>query len=393
MDIQQTIKRLEQVTGISNLDFLLKPNHVHTATLVVNGNEYVAYRIQYNNDRGPYKGGIRFHPMVNRTEVELLAFWMTIKTALVNIPMGGGKGGVTIDPKLLNEESIQKVAREYVRSFNNILGVNIDIPAPDVYTNPQIMSFMLDEYEQINNCSEPGMITGKPLEIGGSLGRDTATAMGGLFCIDEACDRLGLKDARVIVQGFGNAGSNIAKLLYDKGYTIIAVSDSKGCTFSDSGLNIDQLISHKQINGTVKGYAENLDDIFSLPCDILIPAALENSINLDIAKKVQTKLIVELANGPVTTEADDMLHERNILVIPDILANAGGVTVSYYEWVQNKTGLYWDATQVNNKLKLCMLKALNTVWDLYEVQGRNFRDAAYTIAIRRLYSTHKLRKG
>ncbi len=393
MDIQQTIKRLEQVTGISNLNFLSKPNHVHTATLVVNGNEYVAYRIQYNNDRGPYKGGIRFHPMVNRTEVELLAFWMTIKTALVDIPMGGGKGGVTIDPKLLSEESIQKVAREYVRSFNNILGVNIDIPAPDVYTNPQIMSFMLDEYELINNCSEPGMITGKPLEIGGSLGRDTATAMGGLFCIDEACDRLGLKDARVIVQGFGNAGSNIAKLLYDKGYTIIAVSDSKGCTFSDSGLNIDLLISHKQINGTVKGYAEDLDNIFSLPCDILIPAALENSINLDIAKKVQTKLIVELANGPVTTEADDMLHERNILVIPDILANAGGVTVSYYEWVQNKTGLYWDATQVNNKLKLCMLKALNTVWDLYEVQGRNFRDAAYTIAIKRLYSAHKLRKG
>ena len=393
MDIKTTLERLQKVAGIGNLDFLLQPNAVHKARLVVNGAEYNAYRVQYNNDRGPYKGGIRFHPEVHQEEVEHLAFWMSIKTALVNIPMGGGKGGVTVNPKLLSEESIKELSREYIKAFHPYLGVDKDIPAPDVYTNPQIMAYMLDEYEQITKQSSPGMITGKPLEIGGSLGRDTATAMGGFFCIEESCDKLSIKNPRVTIQGYGNAGSHAAKLLFDKGYTIIAVSDSKGCVHDAQGLDVDQLIRYKEEHGSVKGFAAEHPDLFSIETDILIPAAMGDSITEDVARRVQTKLIVELANGPVTPKADTLLHERNILVIPDILANAGGVTVSYYEWVQNRTGLYWDAGQVNNKLKTTMLQALNDTWDLYDVQGSTFRDAAYTIALKRLYNAHRLRKG
>ena len=300
--------------------------------------------------------------------------------------MGGGKGGVTVNPKLLSEESIKELSREYVKAFHPYLGVDKDIPAPDVYTNPQIMAYMLDEYEQITKQSSPGMITGKPLEIGGSLGRDTATAMGGFFCIEESCDKLSIKNPRVTIQGFGNAGSHAAKLLFDKGYTIIAVSDSKGCVHDAQGLDVDQLIRYKEEHGSVKGFAVEHPDLFSIETDILIPAAMGDSITEDVARRVQTKLIVELANGPVTQKADTLLHERNILVIPDILANAGGVTVSYYEWVQNRTGLCWDAGQVNNKLKTTMLQALNDTWDLYDVQGSTFRDAAYTIALKRLYN-------
>jgi glutamate dehydrogenase len=379
----------------SEIALLQKPQSPRLAEIDLAGKKYLAFRIQYNNARGPFKGGIRFHPEVNEDEVTALAFWMTIKTAVVDVPFGGAKGGVQVNPKDLNNEQLEELSRKYVQAFYKYLGPNQDIPAPDVYTNPQIMAWMLDEYEKLTNGSYPGMITGKPLELGGSLVRDIATALGGQYILESALDKLNLNNKRVAIQGFGNAGMNIAKLLYDQDFPIIAVADSQNSIYNPKGLNIDQLIDIKNKTGRLTDYkeADNITDqeLLSLDCDILIPAALGNVITEQNVHNIKAKIILELANGPTSSTADKILHDNNILVLPDILANSGGVTVSYFEWVQNNQGLYWEDKYIKEKLKEKLDKAFLQIWHQYENSQADFRTNSYLVAIEKIIKTEKLR--
>lgn len=379
----------------SEIALLQKPQSPRLAEIDLAGKKYPAFRIQYNNARGPFKGGIRFHPEVNEDEVTALAFWMTIKTAVVDVPFGGAKGGVQVNPKDLNNEQLEELSRKYVQAFYKYLGPNQDIPAPDVYTNPQIMAWMLDEYEKLTNGSYPGMITGKPLELGGSLVRDIATALGGQYILESALDKLNLNNKRVAIQGFGNAGMNIAKLLYDQDFPIIAVADSQNSIYNPKGLNIDQLIDIKNKTGRLTDYkeADNITDqeLLSLDCDILIPAALGNVITEQNVHNIKAKIILELANGPTSSTADKILHDNNILVLPDILANSGGVTVSYFEWVQNNQGLYWEDKYIKEKLKEKLDKAFLQIWHQYENSQADFRTNSYLVAIEKIIKTEKLR--
>lgn len=379
----------------AELELLKRPNYVHQAQLLVNGKKYPAYRVQYNNARGPYKGGIRYHPEVSLEEVQSLAFWMTIKTAIADIPLGGGKGGITVDPKQLSEKELEQLSREYVQVFHQYLGPAKDIPAPDVYTTPQIMAWMLDEFEKIKDEKVPGFITGKPLELGGSLVRDIATALGGAYVLEEAVKKLKLSGKKVAIQGFGNAGMNMARLLVEKGFTIVAVSDSQGGIYSASGLNIDEAITVKDKTGSVINYKKaekiNNEHLLTLDCDVLIPAALSNVITKENASQVKAKVILELANGPTTPEADEILHQKNVLVLPDIMANSGGVTVSYFEWVQNNYGYYWDEQTVKSRLKEKMTLAFENIWQEYNHNNHDFRTNAYLLAIKKILAAEKLR--
>ena len=400
MHFQEIINFLERVQKIGNFDpkeieILKKPQKVLKADLELDGKKYPAFRIQYNNARGPYKGGIRFHPEVNEDEVQALAFWMTIKTAVVDVPFGGGKGGIIVNPKELSQEQLEILSRKYVQAFYKDLGSNIDVPAPDVYTNPQIMAWMLDEYEKLIGQKSPGMITGKPIELGGSLIRDIATGLGGVFVLEEALKKLEITDKSVVIQGFGNAGSNIAQILAEKGYKIIAVSDSKGGIYNKDGLYLEEVIKIKTETDSVNNYshAEKItnEELLALETTILIPSALSRVITENNANNIKAKVILELANGPITTDADAILHKKGIIVIPDILANSGGVTVSYFEWVQNNYGYYWDKDKVTKRLKEKMTIAFDNIWKKYKTNDYDLRTNAYILALEKIITAEKFR--
>ncbi len=352
---------------------------------------FTGYRVQHNDARGPCKGGIRYHPNVSIDEVKALATWMTIKCATVNIPYGGGKGGVICDPKEMSEGEIERLSRGYMRQIAHYIGPDVDVPAPDVYTTPQIMAWMEDEYSKIVGKDTPEVITGKPIDKGGSEGRGTATGMGGSYIIREASKELGLNpsESTVAIQGFGNAGSVAASILSKMGYKVVAVSDSHGGIYNKDGLNIDRVLQVKKEKGRVSEYdgpCEKVsnEELLELPVDILVPAALENQITKDNAPHIKAKLVAELANGPTTPEADQILHEQDVLVTPDILTNAGGVTVSYFEWLQNKKGEHWSEEEVNKKLDEIMTPAFRDVYTKAKEKHIPMRTAAYIIAMHRV---------
>ncbi|MBN9472361.1 MULTISPECIES: Glu/Leu/Phe/Val family dehydrogenase [unclassified Bosea (in: a-proteobacteria)] len=353
---------------------------------------FLAWRCRYDDTRGPTKGGIRFHPSSTIDEVETLAFWMTFKCAVMNLPYGGGKGAVQVDPRQLSKAELERLARAYIQAFARIIGPDRDIPAPDVYTNAMIMGWMADEYAQIVGQAEPAVITGKPIALGGSLGRNDATARGGYYLVRHLAGELGLGDGmRVAVQGFGNAGQFIARLLDGDGHKIVAVSDSEGAVFAPNGLDIGALLSAKasgkSVLSTVGAHgheALSADALIGVDCDLLVPAALENMIHEDNAAQVKARIVLELANGPITSEADAILDERGVIVLPDILANAGGVTVSYFEWVQNRQGFYWPLEEIHDRLRTIMEREGRAIWGVSKDKGVSMRTAAYVHALSRL---------
>jgi len=353
---------------------------------------FLAWRCRYDDTRGPTKGGIRFHPDSTMEEVETLAFWMTFKCAVMNLPYGGGKGAVRVDPRTLSKTELERLSRAYIQAFANIVGPNRDIPAPDVYTNAMIMGWMADEYSQIKGEVSPAVITGKPIALGGSLGRNDATARGGFYLVRHLAEELGLSGSRsVAIQGFGNAGQYFAQLAAADGNTVIAVSDSNGAIFKADGLDVDKLIAGKTSGKRVTDLAAELgaqvisaDALLAVECDVLVPAALEDMITVDNAASIKAKVILELANGPVTPDADKILAERGIVILPDILANAGGVTVSYFEWVQNRQGYYWDLEEIHARLLKMMEREGRAVWDISKDRGVSVRTAAYIHALGRL---------
>jgi glutamate dehydrogenase len=357
---------------------------------------FEGYRAQHNDALGPTKGGIRFHPDVTLDEVKALSMWMSFKCAVVGLPYGGGKGGVVCDPQTLSRGELERVSRGFIEAISQIIGPDKDIPAPDVYTNSQIMGWMMDTYSRINQSFSPGVITGKPLIIGGSKGRNEATARGCVITIQEAMKKLGrpLKDATVAIQGFGNAGRTAAKLLAELGCKIVAVSDSKGAIYDPNGLDIAK-VEHLKDHHTLLDYgAEYQIDpsaLLELKVDILIPAALENAITSKNADQVQAKIIAEAANGPISPDADRILTEKGIIVIPDILANAGGVTVSYFEWVQNLMNYYWSEEEVNKKLTDIMVQSFHAVYEAAEEYETDLRTAAYIISLKRITEAMKAR--
>lgn len=328
---------------------------------------FEGYRVQHSTVRGPAKGGIRFAPEVDLDEVQALSAWMTIKCSVVNIPLGGGKGGVTVDTKKLSQGELERLSRGYIRAIAPIIGPKKDVPAPDMYTNPQVMAWFADEFSMLQGHNSLGVVTGKPLEVGGSVGRGSATAQGGIYVFKEYIKNTGAKMKTAVVQGFGNAGYYVAKFLQQQGIKVVGVSDSSGGIYNEEGLDISEVHTAKISHGSVQSYANGKkisnEALLALPCDVLFLAARENEVHRDNAQSIQTKLIIELANGPVTPDADRILSEKEVVIIPDILANAGGVTVSYFELVQNETNYYWTEEEVQQKLKIIMEKALDEVLD------------------------------
>jgi len=362
---------------------------------------FEGYRVQYNSARGPYKGGIRYHEMADLDEVKALSFWMTIKCAVVNIPLGGGKGGIKVDPRQLSRGELERMTRSFVRKIYRDIGPEQDIPAPDVYTTAEIMGWIADEYSQIVGQQKWGVVTGKPLAMGGSVGRDTATALGGFFVLEEAIARQAI-DPRMMkfaIQGFGNAGLNMAKILANKGWTVVAVSDSQGGIYNANGpINIPVVEELKNKTGSVMSAADQLgyeritnEQLLELPVDVLVPAALENQIDENNSARIQAKIILELANGPTTPAADRILYDKNIMVIPDVLANAGGVTVSYFELVQNLMQYYWDQEKVTKELSLIMKNSWNQVFEKGKEWQVDLRTAAFGLAVERIINSAKAR--
>jgi glutamate dehydrogenase (NAD(P)+) len=357
------------------------------------------YRVQYNSSRGPTKGGLRWHPDETIDTVRALGAWMTWKTAVVDIPLGGGKGGVTCNPKELSKNEQERLARGYIRALGDIFGVHKDVPAPDVYTTPQIMAWMMDEFENIVRESQPGMITGKPLPIGGSEGRHDATARGGVFTVREAGKLLKIDPAKATyaIQGFGNAGQYAATLHKEilKGGKLVAVSDSRGGVYKATGINPEKIVQYKLDTGSVIGFPGTKpisnEDLLVLDVDILYPSALENVITEHNAKNIKAKISCELANGPTTPEADKILYKKGVHVIPDFLANAGGVTVSYFEQVQNTYNYYWTLEEVYRQLDAKMTKAYHEVYEMHKELKVHMRLAAYLVAVKRVADACKLR--
>jgi glutamate dehydrogenase/leucine dehydrogenase len=357
---------------------------------------FTGFRVQYSNARGPYKGGLRYHPQVDLAEVKSLAFWMSIKCAVADIPYGGGKGGIEVDPKNLSQAELERLTRGYVRAMAKNIGVKEDIPAPDVYTNSQVMAWMMDEYSKIKGENVPGVVTGKPIEVGGSLGRDTATAQGGFYVLENVLEKFqDIKKASVAVNGFGNAGANFAEIVEKAGHKVVAVSDSKGGIYKEDGLQIKAIMKHKKETGAVTDFpgAKNIsnEELLALKVDVLVPAALENVIRKDNWKKVQARIILELANGPITKEANDQLIGKNTTIIPDVLANSGGVVVSYFEWVQNLSNFYWTLGEVQERLKIKMNKATDDIWGFKEENKVDMRTGAYALAVEKILRAVKVR--
>jgi glutamate dehydrogenase (NADP+) len=360
---------------------------------------FQGYRVRYDDSRGPTKGGIRFHPGVTLDEVQSLAFWMTFKCAALNIPFGGAKGGITLNPKELSKFELERLSRGYIDLIADFIGPDIDIPAPDVYTNPMIMGWMMDQYSTIRRQITPAVVTGKPITMGGSLGRETATAMGAFFVIQTLIPKFDRSphQTTVAVQGFGNAGSVIAELLFKAGYKVVAVSDSQGGVYSEQGLDIPSIRQLKEATRGIKAvYCEGTvcntvehkvltnAELLELDVDILVPAALENQITAENAARIKAPYIFEVANGPITSAADQILEANGIHVFPDILVNAGGVTVSYFEWVQNRSGYYWSLEEVNQRLQEKMTHETELIWATARELSCSMRTAAYVHALKRL---------
>lgn len=398
------IKQLEravQYMEISDeaVEFLKKPQRILEVSIPVLMDDgsvkvFTGFRVQHNWARGPTKGGIRYHPEETLSTVKALAAWMTWKTAVMNLPYGGGKGGVICNPKEMSDREIENLSRGYVRAIYDIINPYSDIPAPDVYTNPKIMAWMMDEYEIIVRRTTPafGVITGKPVSIGGSLGRIDATSKGAAYTIREAAKQfnIDLRGATIAVQGYGNAGYYMAKIMSEEyGMKVVAVSDSKGGIYNPDGINADAVLKWKSETGSVIDFRGTTrisnEELLELEVDILAPAAIENVITGDNADNIKAKIVAEVANGPVTPEADEVLYEKDILQIPDFLCNAGGVTVSYFEWVQNITGYYWTAEEVYQRLDQKMTQAFYDVYNLSREKKIHMRDAAYVVAMQRVY--------
>lgn len=351
---------------------------------------FKGYRVQHNNYRGPYKGGVRYHPQVNLDEVKALAIWMTFKCAIADIPFGGAKGGIIVDPRKLSEHELEHLTRGYTDKIFAEIGPYKDVLAPDIYTNAQVMAWIMDEYSHIAQVHSPAVVTGKPIENEGSSGRGIATAQGGIYVLLEYLSKksIAIKNLKIAVQGFGNAGANAAKILHKLGAKIVAVSDSRGTIHSESGLDPALVEKHKAITGSVINFdnAETLngDEIFSINCDIFVPAALENAVTDQNAGRIKAKVILELANGPVTPEADGILLKKQIDVVPDILANSGGVTVSYFEWAQNLSRTYLSEEEILSKLEVKMKKAFSNVYDFAQAKKCTLRRAAFALAIEKV---------
>jgi len=405
-DIAQ--QQLDEAAGILELDpgmhaFLREPMRELHVTLPVRMDDgsvqvFKGFRVQYNDARGPAKGGLRFHPEETVDTVRALAAWMTWKTAVVDIPLGGGKGGVVCNPKEMSQGELERLSRAYVRQVGRILGPKQDVPAPDVYTNPQIMAWMMDEFSAMQGHGVPGVITGKPLALGGSAGRMDATARGGMYCLRETAKVLGmeLKGATTAIQGYGNAGY-YAQLLGEEllGLKVLCVSDSRGAIHCEDGLECEDVKEQKDDTGTCVGLADtdtiSNEELLELDVDVLIPAALENVITAENADRIKAKVVVELANGPTTPEADEILHKNGVYVIPDFLCNAGGVVVSYFEGVQNAYNYYWELEEVHDKLDKKMTAAFHAVHETAQAKKIHNRLAAYLVAVARVAEAVKLR--
>ncbi len=401
---ESLMQRLGAIKLIANftdreMEALLNFKRISKVELDIDGQKYQAWRVLHNEALGPGKGGIRFHPDVVEDEVKSLALVMSLKNSLAGLPYGGGKGGVAIDIKGMDLKLVEKVSRAYAAAFSDVIGQDKDIPAPDLYTNPQIMGWMLDEFEKKVGHHEPGVITGKPLALGGIAQRTDATAKGGFFMIQSLMQQLELRTSglKIAVQGFGNAGSFIAKMLYEAGHKVVAVTDSKGGIYDENGLDIPALIAKKAGGQTLSqvGVGQIIDNqaILKMEVDILLLAALENQITAKNVSEVKAKAIVELANGPISADADKALFEKGVLVVPDVAANAGGVTVSYFEWSQNRTGNILDPEYLEKKLKDMMQSTWQRMYGVYEEHGKkvDLRTCAYLLAMRRILEAEKAR--
>ncbi len=416
---ENAMKQLDKAAYTMNLDkdiheILRHPKRVLTVSIPVRMDDgslkvFTGFRSQHNDACGPHKGGIRYHWDVTLDEVKALSFWMTMKCSVVGIPLGGGKGGIIVNPKELSVGELERLSRGYIQKIHKYIGLTQDIPAPDVYTTPQIMGWMMDEFEKLKGEKHPGVITGKPLSLGGSAGRGSATAQGGVYVLLEAIKKMGMnpKETTVAIQGFGNAGSFMAKLLHHEGFKIVAVSDSKGGVYNEEGIDPNKALEIKEAGGMLGCYCIGTvcdinqlpkdgpcrpvtnEEILELDVDILVPAALENVITEKNAHNIKAKLIVELANGPTTPEGDEILTKKGIIVCPDILSNAGGVTVSYFEQVQNSFNYYWSEEEVLEKLKPLMINAFNKVWEVKEKYDTDMRTAAFVSSIERVAQAMK----
>ncbi|MBS3113756.1 Glu/Leu/Phe/Val dehydrogenase [Candidatus Woesearchaeota archaeon] len=385
--------------GQAELDILTIPKRILTFSFPVKLDSgdiryFTGYRVQFNDARGPTKGGIRFHPEVNLEEIKTLAFLMTLKCAVVNLPYGGAKGGIMVEPKRFSEEEIEKMSRGYIREINGFIGADIDIPAPDVNTDAKIMAWMLDEYEKLKGRHAPATITGKPIALGGSKAREFSTSIGGAYVLQELADKKP-KKTTVAVQGFGNVGMNIARILNEWGYKVIAVSDSKSGIYNKKGLKIQDVIKHKEKTSNLSKFKNTKEisneALLELKTDVLVPAALEDQITKKNADKIKAKLILEMANRPITPEADDILLDKNIFVMPDILANAGGVVVSYFEWVQNSQNFYWSEKEVLERLKTYMTNAVKELSKVCTDFKCDMRASLYINAVKKILEAERLR--
>jgi glutamate dehydrogenase/leucine dehydrogenase len=398
-DALKKIDRVVQLTSVDRktVEALKHPNRVVQVEFPVKMDSgqtqyFDGFRVQHNNARGPYKGGVRYHPSVSLDEVKALALAMSLKTALLDLPFGGAKAGVVVDPKKLSPGELERLTRAFTAALFPDIGPQFDIPAPDLNTNAQIMAWMLDEYSKLAGKQTPAVVTGKPLEKGGSAGREEATGKGGFFVLEKALERLKFgQGSSVAVQGLGNVGTEIAEQLFENGFKVVAVSDSRGGLYLEEGLNVPQVINYKKESGSLAGGGEkfgtkeiNNQEILELAVDILVPAALEDQITAENAEQIKAKVILEMANGPTTAEADEILFQKGVRVIPDILANAGGVTVSYFEWQQNLKGESWSPPQVEGKLQEKMTSSLEEVFEQAEKLMLSLRDSAYLLAIQRI---------
>jgi glutamate dehydrogenase len=397
--IHEALKRL----GYSDemYELLKEPLRVLTVRIPVRMDDgktrvFTGYRAQHNDAVGPTKGGVRFHPDVNEDEVKALSIWMSLKCGICDLPYGGGKGGIICDPRQMSFLELERLSRGYVRAISQLVGPSKDIPAPDVMTNSQIMAWMMDEYSRIREYDSPGFITGKPIVLGGSHGRETATAKGVTIMIDKALQKKGipLQDAKVVIQGFGNAGSYLAKFMHEAGARVVGISDVHGGLYQPEGLDIEYLLDRRDSFGTVTNLFKNVltnKEILEQECDILVPAAIENQITRDNAHLIKAKIIVEAANGPTTLEATRILTDRGILLVPDVLASSGGVVVSYFEWVQNNQGYYWTEAEVHNKLQELMEKSFENVYNVHNTRGVDMRLAAYMVGARKMAEASRFR--
>ncbi len=403
-NIKKELKKVSKFMELTEneIDYLLRHKSIQKSEIELADKKYPAWRIIHNNVLGPGKGGIRFHPDVSEDEVKSLSFWMSLKNSLIEIPYGGAKGGIKINPRELGKKEIEIISREYVKAFHEFIGENRDIPAPDVNTDSWVMGIMLDEYEKIKGYHEPGVITGKPIELGGCALRKDSTSKGGKIILKEFLNKIRKKPEEIIIaiQGFGNVGMNVAKMLHDDNFKVVAVSDVKGGIYSKEGLDIEKVIHHNNKTGSVVQFKDSESitnsELLALGVDVLIPAAMENQITKKNVLNIKAKYILELANGPITFDADEILTKKGVIVIPDILANAGGVVVSYCEWCQNKAGHIHPKDEMNCVLNNKMINTFYNIYELYQ-EGKNknpefsMRTAAYIIAIKRIIAAAKAR--